>query len=205
MSNVKKIVPKSKLEEVKNKVSIPDYFEKVILPQMGSYYDLYPVDFDNKPVVCCPLHDEDTPSFRFYSDTSSFYCFGCQKGGNIVNLHRYFTESITGTIPNYEESVDFLFNLFISGKPIENAPLQVSVTQDKKSSDKELLDFSIYRVDTEKSIMIDKTIPEDIKLKACKTMDSLDVLIDKDMVNAIDAKNWLKEYIKSEVINYASC
>ena len=191
MDNTKKIVPRSKLEEVKNKVSIPDYFEKVILPQMGSYYDLYPVDFDNKPVACCPLHDEDTPSFRFYSDTSSFYCFGCQKGGNIVNLHRYFTESITGTIPNYEESVDFLFNLFISGKPIENAPLQVSITQDKKSS--------------EKSIMIDKTIPEDIKLKACKTMDSLDVLIDKDMVNATDAKNWLKEYIKSEVINYVSC
>ena len=63
----------------------------------------------------------------------------------------------------------------------------------------------MYRIDTEKSIMIDKTIPEDIKLKACKTMDSLDVLIDKDMVNATDAKNWLKEYIKSEVINYVSC
>ena len=32
----------------------------------------------------CPFHSEKTPSFTVYGDTSSFYCFGCQTGGDPV-------------------------------------------------------------------------------------------------------------------------
>lgn len=193
------MVPKSRVEEVKNKVSIPDYFDKVIVPQMGSYYDLYPVDFDNKPVVCCPLHDEDTPSFRYYPDTHSFYCFGCQKGGNIINLHRYFTESITGTKPEYEESVTYLYDSFINGKVIQNDIVGISITQDKRSTEKELLEYNMYRTDIERSLMVDRTIPEELKFEICEKIDSIDILVIKDLVNAVEAKNWLKTYINSKV------
>lgn len=31
----------------------------------------------------CPFHQEDTPSFHVYTDTQSFYCFGCHAAGNI--------------------------------------------------------------------------------------------------------------------------
>ena len=31
----------------------------------------------------CPFHHEDTPSFHVYSDTQSYYCFGCQEAGDI--------------------------------------------------------------------------------------------------------------------------
>ena len=73
--------------EVKNKVTIPMYFYRIIVPQLGSYYDNYPVNFDAKIVVCCPLHDEDTPSFRYYEATSSFYCF-CSRYGQVIHcLH----------------------------------------------------------------------------------------------------------------------
>lgn len=34
----------------------------------------------------CPFHQEDTPSFHVYTDTQSYYCFGCQKGGNIFTF-----------------------------------------------------------------------------------------------------------------------
>ena len=34
-------------------------------------------------VGLCPFHHEDTPSFHVYTDTNSYYCFGCHKGGNI--------------------------------------------------------------------------------------------------------------------------
>ena len=37
-------------------------------------------------VGLCPFHDEDTPSFHVYSDTQTYYCFGCKKAGNIFTF-----------------------------------------------------------------------------------------------------------------------
>ncbi len=34
----------------------------------------------------CPFHSEKTPSFIVYTDTQSFYCFGCGAGGDVVNF-----------------------------------------------------------------------------------------------------------------------
>ncbi len=31
----------------------------------------------------CPFHKEDTPSFHVYTDTQTYYCFGCHDAGNI--------------------------------------------------------------------------------------------------------------------------
>jgi hypothetical protein len=47
----------------------------------------------------CPLHDEKTPSFFIYLKNNSFYCYGCQAGGDIINLirklHNYsFVEAV---------------------------------------------------------------------------------------------------------------
>ena len=37
-------------------------------------------------VGLCPFHEEDTPSFTVNPAKQVFYCFGCQKGGNIINF-----------------------------------------------------------------------------------------------------------------------
>ena len=34
----------------------------------------------------CPFHNEKTPSFAVYPDSSSFYCFGCGAGGDAVSF-----------------------------------------------------------------------------------------------------------------------
>lgn len=36
----------------------------------------------------CPFHNEKTPSFTVYPKTQSFYCFGCQAGGDAVTFIR---------------------------------------------------------------------------------------------------------------------
>jgi hypothetical protein len=33
----------------------------------------------------CPLHDDRSPSFYIYPETNSFYCFGCNQGGNTID------------------------------------------------------------------------------------------------------------------------
>lgn len=37
--------------------------------------------------VCCPLHDDKTPSMHVYPEPAQgWFCFGCQRGGSIFDL-----------------------------------------------------------------------------------------------------------------------
>jgi hypothetical protein len=42
----------------------------------------------DRSVACCPLpgHDDTTPSFVIYEATDSAWCFGCGRGGDILEL-----------------------------------------------------------------------------------------------------------------------
>lgn len=37
-------------------------------------------------VGLCPFHSEKTPSFNIYPGNNSYYCFGCGKGGGVINF-----------------------------------------------------------------------------------------------------------------------
>ncbi len=40
----------------------------------------------NRLVGLCPFHQEKTPSFNVHRDKQFFYCFGCQKGGDVFRF-----------------------------------------------------------------------------------------------------------------------
>lgn len=39
----------------------------------------------------CPIHSEKTPSFWIYEDKGKFHCYGCNAGGDAIDLHRALT------------------------------------------------------------------------------------------------------------------
>jgi DNA primase len=39
-------------------------------------------------VGCCPFHPDEHPSLVVYPETESFYCFGCQAGGDVIDFVR---------------------------------------------------------------------------------------------------------------------
>lgn len=53
-------------------------------------------------VGLCPFHGEKTPSFNIYTESGSFYCFGCGAGGDVIS----FIMKIENL--DYVEAVKFL-------------------------------------------------------------------------------------------------
>lgn len=80
------------LEELKLRNNIEEVIGRVVtLKRAGSNL-----------VGNCPFHSERTPSFTVFPATSSYYCFGCGAGGDVVTFVMQ-TENI-----EYPEAVEFL-------------------------------------------------------------------------------------------------
>lgn len=70
-------------EKIEEKVDIPTYYKDEISDT---------INLEAQTLVPCPLHDESTASFKYFNDTESFYCFGCERGGSIIELHHYLMQ-----------------------------------------------------------------------------------------------------------------
>ncbi len=85
-------LPEQFIEQVKDANEISSVF--------SSYLPLKRAGRDN--VCLCPFHSEKTPSCHIYTDSQSFYCFGCGAGGDVINFIRLMEHL------DYVESVKFL-------------------------------------------------------------------------------------------------
>ena len=68
--------PEDYIQELIDKNDIVEYISRSVhLKRAGSTYK-----------GLCPFHKEKTPSFSVSSDKQLFYCFGCGKGGTVINF-----------------------------------------------------------------------------------------------------------------------
>ena len=64
------------LDELRSRVSLEEVVsEYVPLKQKGRRF-----------WGCCPFHNEKTPSFSVDTESQLYYCFGCHKGGTVINF-----------------------------------------------------------------------------------------------------------------------
>ncbi|MCL2294133.1 MAG: DNA primase [Spirochaetes bacterium] len=83
-------------DEVKKEI-----IEKVCIEEIvSSYVNLKRTGRSLKGL--CPFHAEKTPSFNVTPDKGTFYCFGCQKGGDVITFVMEI-EKLT-----YPEALQFL-------------------------------------------------------------------------------------------------
>ena len=65
--------------------------------------------------VCCPFHNEKTPSFSVSPTKGIYKCFGCGKGGNSVN----FVMEIGGlSYPEAQKNLPLKYNIEIEEKEL---------------------------------------------------------------------------------------
>lgn len=181
---------KSKIEAIKKKVLIPKYFEQIIVPEMKGYYSDYPADFSIRPMVKCPLHTEDTPSFRWYEETNTFFCFGCRVGGDVIHLHRKFMSVSKGHEPSFIDTLKFLNDYFLLGKEVAQ-PIEVSIPEAVESSNVEQLRLLSY-IHRLEDRLASSSIPLDKKVNIYDLIDKIQVLVGCKRVNALEALEFLK-------------
>ena len=39
-----------------------------------------------KGFMCCPFHGEKAPSLKVYKETGGWHCFGCERGGSVIDF-----------------------------------------------------------------------------------------------------------------------
>ena len=62
--------------------------------------------------ICCPFHNEKTPSLKLYDGNRGFYCFGCGEHGSVIDfVMRYF-----GLV--FQSAISKLNDDFCLGLPI---------------------------------------------------------------------------------------
>ena len=69
-------IPEQIVDEIRDRCDIVEIIqEHVPLKRRGGEY-----------WACCPFHQEKTPSFKVSPGRQAFYCFGCQKSGNVYTF-----------------------------------------------------------------------------------------------------------------------
>ena len=78
-------VNREKLQEAKNKV-LKEVPLSLAISKLGYTMGL------TSGKIKCPIHDDSSPSFFYDDELQTFHCFGCQRSGTIIDLHRYLEE-----------------------------------------------------------------------------------------------------------------
>jgi DNA primase len=82
----------------------------------------------------CPFHEERTPSFSVNAQEKLFYCFGCQKGGDVITFVKE-TEQL-----EFTEAVEWLADRFRVPLEYEEASPQLEVSRRRRDRLYTLLD-----------------------------------------------------------------
>ncbi len=103
-------------DEIKNALDIADIIgERVRLKRSGRGF-----------VGLCPFHEEKTPSFHVFTDTQSYYCFGCQAAGDIFTFVMK-TEGLS-----FQEALELL---------ADRAGIKISRNENKNRNEKSLYEI----------------------------------------------------------------
>ena len=69
----------------------------------------YGYEPNNRGFMCCPFHNEKTPSMKIFE--KDYHCFGCGENGDVINfVQKLFNLSFPDTLKKID--VDFNLNLY---------------------------------------------------------------------------------------------
>ena len=129
---------------IRNEVSIPDYYNQVIVPQRPGFFAIS----EGKRAGICPFHDERDPSFHYWSKKQFFHCFGCGTSGDVIFLHQKFMKEYADTRMSRKEAIQQLAKLYHIDLYPEDEEQEGEKESVFQKALRQLTDDSIYKLPT---------------------------------------------------------
>jgi DNA primase len=166
-------------------IDLEDYINQYIIPNDKVYFE----GFNRSSMMKCPLHKENTPSFKVYQDTNTWHCFGgCGTGDIISFIRNYegydFKEAvlhvldIAGITPTHED----LDSMTAKDKSTEKSKLKLKLKiNDSLGNNMSTVDRTtlIIRADRIKTL--------DIYEKFCRLI-SIEGMTPEELTNGMNSK-----------------
>lgn len=128
--------------EITNRIDMIEVFE---------YYGLQP---NRKGFICCPFHNEKTPSFKIYKGNGGYHCFGCGEHGSVIDfVMRYFNLSFKEAITKLND--DFNLGLPIGEKLDRRKKLDIAKRSFKARQEREKKKAEYNRLKNNREIALD--------------------------------------------------
>lgn len=89
---------------------IIDYYKRVVQPLNPSRYRV-----KSDKMMVCPLHDDINPSMGIIigkDGSEKYHCFGCNRWGDVVDLHRKVSRNLFRRYLSEEEALKDLCRIF---------------------------------------------------------------------------------------------
>lgn len=81
---------------------------------MKEVFSLYGFTPNSRGFICCPIHQEKTPSLGIYQSGRKWKCFGCGEGGSVIDfIMKYFGIGFKQAVTKI--NYDFNLKLPLSG------------------------------------------------------------------------------------------
>ena len=120
-----RLIPESIVEEIKQRNEIVSVVEQYVRLEKKSLQNFFGL---------CPFHSEATPSFSVSPSKQIYYCFGCHKGGDVVNFIMDIEKM------GYFDALKFL---------AEKAKIEIPASNDHEYQKKIELQKKLYNANTE--------------------------------------------------------
>lgn len=78
--------------------------------QIAAFLDSKGIHTENNRQICCPFHDDSTPSFSVDTENNVWKCFGCQDGGHFMDLWIRYQQQYENHTYNIYEAVETILN-----------------------------------------------------------------------------------------------
>lgn len=102
ISSLKHLKALASDKEIKGQIT-PVQLQDALEVSIASLVSNQQLRRSGRNIVClCPLHHEKTPSFYIYQEQNRWHCYGCNQGGDSINLVRLLFNY------SFKEAVDYL-------------------------------------------------------------------------------------------------